>query len=126
MIRKHQRIRQHNIFPPARRKNHNLGNILGRQRLHALIHLLRLILIPAKSHDAEFSLNLPRIDLDDADARGDQFAAHGVCERAYGGLRSAVDAAALVGFAAGDAADVDDVAGVFGFEDGQDGLGHGD
>ena len=126
MIWKHQRIRQHDILPPTRRKNHNLGNILGRQRLHALIHLLRLIPISTKPHNAEFRLHLPRIDLDDADARGDEFAAHGVCKGPDGGLGGTIDAAALVGFAAGDAADVDDVAGVLLLEDGQDGLGHGD
>jgi hypothetical protein len=129
MIRKHQSIRQHDILPPPRRKNHHLGNILRRQRLHTLIHLLCLLLVASKPDNTKLRLDLAGVNLNDPDPRRNQLAAHGVCEGAHGGFGSAVDAAALVGFAAGDGADVDDVAfAAVGarFEDGEDGLGHGD
>jgi hypothetical protein len=128
MIRKYQRIRQNNILPPPRREDDNLGNIVGRQWLHALVHLLRLLLVTAESHDTEFCLHLTRVDLDDPNSCRDQLAAHGIGEGPHGGFGGTVDAAALIGFAAGDGADVYDVALAAvgsGFEDGQDGLCHG-
>lgn len=129
MIRKHKRIRQHDILPPPRRENHHLGDIIARQRLDTLIHLLRLVLVAVKAHDAELGLDLARVDLDDADARRDEFLAERLGERAHGGFGCAVDAAALVGLAAGDGPDVDDVAAAAvgaGLEDGEDGLRHVD
>jgi hypothetical protein len=129
MVRENQRIRQDNILPPANSKDNNLRDILRSQRLDALIHLLRLIDITAEPHNTELRLDLPGIDLDDADARRNQLAAQRVGEGAHGRLGRAVDAAALVGLAAGDGADVYNVAAAAvgaRLEDGQDGLGHCD
>lgn len=84
---------------------------------------------PQKKKKKTYRLDLTRIDLDNADARGDELLAHGLGEAAHGGLGGAVDAAPGVGLAAGDAADVDDVAGAAVLppqEDRQDRLRHVD
>jgi len=109
MVRKHQSISQHNILPPPYRKHHHLRNVLGRERFHPFIHLLRLLLITAKPYNAKLRLHLPWIDFNDADAAGDELLAHRVGEGAYGGFGRAVDAAALVGFPPRDGSDVYDI-----------------
>ena len=110
MIRENEHISNNHILIPPRRPHDRLRDILARQRRHALVHRVRLLLVPAEPHNAELRLHLPGIDLDDADPRRDELFAHGVREAADGGLRRAVDASARVGFAAGDGADIDDVA----------------
>lgn len=129
MVRENQCIGNNHILPPRSSKHNHLRNIITSQRLHALVHLLRLLLVAAKPHDAELGLDLPGIDLDDADAARDQLLAQRVGEAAHRGLGRAVDAAALVGLAARNRADVYDVAAAAvraGQEERQDGLGHGD
>lgn len=82
-----------------------------------------------RERESTHSLDLTGIDLEHADARGDELLAQGAAEAVDGGLGGAVDAAAGVGLAAGDAADVDDVAvAAVGAaqKDGQDRLRHVD
>lgn len=69
------------------------------------------------------------INLNDTNAAGDELLAQGLGEATNGGLGGAVDGSAGVGFAAGNGADVDDVAVATvrtGEEDGEDDLGHVD
>lgn len=76
-----------------------------------------------------YRFNLAGVDLKNSDSRGDELLAQGLGETADGGLGGAVDAAARVGLAAGDAADVDDVAAAAVGpleEDGKYGLRHVD
>lgn len=78
---------------------------------------------------AIYRLHLPRVDLNDSNPRRDQLLSQRVRERPDRRLRGAVDAAARVGLAAGNAADVDDVAAAAVaalLEDGQDRLRHVD
>lgn len=129
MIGKNQRVGQNHILAPAGRKHDDLGNVVGGQGFAPFVNLVGGALVAVEPHDAELGLDLARIDFDDADARRDEFLAQGVGETAHGGFGRAVDAAARVGLAARDAADVDDVAGAglaAGLQDGQDGLGHVD
>lgn len=129
MVGENEGISNNHILPPCSGKHHDLGNIIASQGLDALINLLRLLLVTPEPHDAELGLDLPRVNLDDAHAARDQLLAQRVGEAAHGGLGRAVDAAALVGFAACDRADVDDITtAAVGAreEDGQNGLGHGD
>jgi hypothetical protein len=126
MVWKYQRVGHHNILPPARRENHNLGNILGRQRLHTLIHLLSLLLVASKPHNTELCFHLTWVNLDDSDSCSDEFFAHGVGKGAHGGFGSAVNGSALIGFATRNRTDVYNVAATAGFEYGQDGLCHSD
>ena len=110
MIRENQTIRHNNILPPARRKNHNLRNIIRRQRLTTRINSIRLTLIPIKPHNTKLSFNLPGINTNDSHPRRDELFPQTVRERSDGRFGRAVDSAAGVGLAAGDGADVDDVA----------------
>ena len=110
MVRKNQRISNHHILPPTRRKHHNLCNIITRQRLYALINLLRLLLIASKSYHTKFRLDLPRVDLNNPHTARNQLLAQAVCKRPDSCLCSAVDAAALIRLATRNRADVYDVA----------------
>lgn len=110
MIRKHQRIRKHYVLPPPCRENDHLRDIVTGQGFDALVHLLRLLPVAVKPHNAELGLYLSGVDLDDPDARCDELFAEGIGEGAHGGFGSAVDAATLVGLTASDGADVYDVA----------------
>jgi hypothetical protein len=91
MAWEHQRIRNHNILSPTRSKHHNLCNILWCKRITPLIDLLGRINIASKSHDRELSLDLAGVNLDDADAGVDQFAAEGIGEGTDGGFCAAVN-----------------------------------
>lgn len=89
-----------------------------------------LALVTVESDHGELGLHLAGIDSNDTDSLANQLLAETVCERTDGGLGGAVDAAAGVGLAAGNGANVDDVAGTFAVvtfeEDGENGLGHVD
>lgn len=129
MVRENKSISKDDILPPPRRENNHLGNIIPSQRLHPLIHFLRLLPITPESDNAKLRLHLPRINLNHPDPARDQLFAEGVGEAAHRGFGRAVDAAACVRLAARDGADVDDVAAAAvraGEEEGQDGLGHCD
>lgn len=54
---------------------------------------------------------MARVNLHNPDPSIDELLAQRIAEAAHGGLGGAVDAAARVGLAPGDAADVDDVSG---------------
>lgn len=111
MIREDQTIRHNNILPPARGENHNLRNIISRQRLATRINSISLALIAIKPHNTKLSLNLPGIHTDDSHPRRDELFPQTVRERSDGRFGRAVDPAAGIRLAAGDRSDVDDVAG---------------
>lgn len=74
-----------------------------------------------------YRLNLTRIDFNDTDSRGDELLSQSISERADSRLGGAVDATTRVRLAAGDTANVDNIATATLralLEDGQDGLGH--
>ena len=128
MTRENQRISNHNVLLSCRNKHHNLSNVVRRQRINASVDCIGLVLVAVEPHHAELGLYLAGINLHDADARGDQLLAQGIGEAAHGGLGGAVDGSSGVRLAAGDGADVNDVARTTfvsaGLKDGQDGLGH--
>ena len=129
MVWEDQSIGKHDILAPTSCKDDYLGDVVARQGLHALVDFLRLLLVAAKSHNTKLGLDLAGINLDDADAGGDEFFAEGVGEGADGGFGCTVDAAALIRLAASDGADIDDITAATvgaGLEDGEDGLGHVD
>jgi hypothetical protein len=110
VIRENQTIRHNDILPPPSRENHNLRNIISSQRLASRINSISLALIPIKPHNTKLSLNLPRIHTDDPHSRRNKLFPQTVGERSDGRFGRAVDSAAGIGLAAGDRADVDDVA----------------
>lgn len=110
MIRENQTIRHNNILPPARRKNHNLRNIIRRQRLTTRINSIRLTLIPIKPHNTKLSFNLSGINTNDSHPRRDELFPQTVGERSDGCFGRAVNSAAGIRLAACDRPDVDDVA----------------
>lgn len=110
MVRENKRISNDHILPSRGSKHDDLGNIITSQRLHALINLLRLLLVTTKPDNTKLCLDLPRVDLDDADTARDKLLTQRVGEAAHRGLGRAVDAATLVRFAARNRADVYDVA----------------
>jgi hypothetical protein len=110
VIGENQRISNNNILPPASRENHNLRNIVWRQRFAARVHGVGFALVAVEANDAELRLDLAGINLNHADARRDQLLAHGVCDATHGGFGRAVDRAIGVWLAASDGADVDDIA----------------
>lgn len=111
MGRKDKSVRNNDTLPPPRRKHNHLRNIIRRQRIHPLVNLIRLRLIPIKPHHAELCLHLTRINLNDSYPCRNQFFPESGGESAHGGLGRAVDAAAGVAFPTGNRADVYDVAG---------------
>lgn len=122
-------IGKDDILPPCGGEHDDLGNIIGRQRLDALIHLLRLLLIAVEPDDGELGFDLSRIDLDDPYPGGNQLLPERVGEAADSSFGGAVDGTAGVGLTASDGADVDDVAGATigaGEIDGENGLGQVD
>lgn len=128
MIRKNQSISHNNILPSPCRKHHNLSDIIRSQGLTPFINFISSSFIAVESHNRELGFHLSGVDLYNADPSGDEFATEGVGEGADGSFGRAVDASAGVGLAAGDAADVYDIAGAgvaSGLENGEDGLGHG-
>jgi hypothetical protein len=129
VVRKHQCVGQHNILPPPNSKHDHFGNIIWGKRLHALVHLLRFLLVATKPDNTEFRLHLPRINLDDANPAGDELLAHSVGKGAHCSFARTVNAAALVGLTTSDGANVHDIAlaaqGPL-LENREDGLRHGD
>src|SRR2546423_5387557 len=47
---------------PGDRKEHAVGDVLGRQRFHALVDALRLLRVPAKTDERELRLDQARVD----------------------------------------------------------------
>jgi len=111
MVREDQTVRHNNILPPARGENNNLRNIISRQRLATRINSISLALIAIEPHNTKLRLDLPGIHANNPHSRRDQLFPQTVGERSDGSFGRAVDSAAGVGLAAGDGADVDDVAG---------------
>lgn len=126
VIREDQTIRQNNILPPTSRENHNLCDIISRQRLTARIHSISFALVAIKPHDTKLSLDLPRIHTDDPHSRRDELFPQTIGERSDGRFGRAVDSAAGVWLAAGDRTNVDDVANVALQHSAKDFLGHVD
>src|SRR5688572_7430294 len=87
-----------------------LRHVLGDQRTRVGVDLLGARLVAAVAHETELGLHEAGLDVGDADAGAVHIHAQPFREDADGGLAGAVDAAARVGPAAGDGAEVDDVA----------------
>lgn len=87
-----------------------LGNVLGDERLKALVDGLGLVLVAAEADDGEVGLDESGRDLGHADARVDELLHETLRERLDGVLDGAVHRAADVGLAASERANVDDVA----------------
>jgi hypothetical protein len=88
-----------------------LGDVLGAERLHAVIHGARALLIAVEPHGRELGASgHAGLDAGDAHAGAVQVAAQVQAELVHERLAGAVDVAAGVRIAAGDRADVDDVA----------------
>lgn len=149
MLGEDQRVGNDDILRPGRSEDDHLGNVLGRQRVDAAEQLasihtreyfrrgsdlringIRLGLVAVEADNRELRLDLAGVDLNHTHARGNQLLAQALGEAADGSLGGAVDASAGVGVEAGNAADVDNVAGTaVGAaleEGGQDSLGHVD
>ena len=90
MVRKDQAVSQHHVLPPSRSKHYDLGNISSSKRFYPFVHFVGFGFVAGEADNAEFGLDLAGVDLDDADARGDEFAAKGVGESADGGFGCAV------------------------------------
>ena len=93
-----------------RHRQYLSGHILGAQRLPALVHLRRALLVPVKAHFRELRLLYGRRrHLTHADAVPEDIKARTPRNRVYGVLRAAVDGAPRVDLVPGRTADVDDV-----------------
>jgi hypothetical protein len=128
VARENQSVRNNDILPPTSDENHNLGNILRRERLNtstnssqqhisppprarinSRINRIGLRLITIEPHHRELGLHLAGVNLHDSDTRRNQLLAETVRKAADRSLGSAVDRAASVGLPPRDRADVDDV-----------------
>ena len=87
-----------------------LCDVFGAERLETLVDLVGSALIAAEAGDGEAGLDHARLDLRNADGRVDKLLEQRRRERVDRKLGGAVDGAARVAFAAGDGAEVDDVA----------------
>lgn len=130
MVGEDECISNDNILPSTRSKNNSLGDIIWSQwltaaakwldtsdkndwqvtRKHLRINGISLDLVTTKPNHRKLSLDLARIDANNADPLCDQLLPQALGKGPHGRLGRAVDAAADVRLTAGDGANVDDVA----------------
>ena len=94
------------------REQHALGDILRRQRLHAFVDALRLLLVTAKANQRELRLDEPGVDGRHVNGPAEQILAEGVREATDCELGGDIAGRVLVRLPARDRADVDDVAAI--------------
>jgi hypothetical protein len=97
------------VLRPRDGEENALGDVRGRERLDALIDLLRPLLVSAEPDLREARLDQPGVNRRQVDGAPEQVLAKGVREAADRELRGDVDGGVLVRLPAGDGADVDDV-----------------
>ena len=91
------------------REEDAVGDVLRRERVDALVHGVRLLLVALEADDGELGLREPRVDGGDPDRPAEQILAQRVREAAHRELRGDVRRRALVRLPPGDRAHVDDV-----------------
>src|SRR3954447_189517 len=87
------------------RPGHAVGDVVGRERGHALVHRRRPLLVPAEAYQAELRLHQPRGDLDDPNRLPQQFSPQRPGDGARSVLGRRVTAATRVDVEAGDRTD---------------------
>src|SRR5437016_5295906 len=97
----------------AREREHDaLGDVVGLERVDALVHRVRLRLVALEPDDRELGLREPGVDGGEADRSPEQVLAQRIREAAHGELRRDVGRRALIRLAPRDGAEIDDVAAV--------------
>src|SRR5256884_209686 len=94
---------------PGEREEDAVGDVLGAERVDALVRLLRLVLVAAEADAGEVRLDEAGIDSREPDRATQQVLTERVGEAAHGVLGRDIDRSVLVGLAARDRAHVDDV-----------------
>src|SRR5256886_14035300 len=94
---------------PGEREEDAVGDVLGAERVDALVRLLRLLLVAAEANAGEVRLDEAGIDSREPDRATQQVLTERVGEAAHGVLGRDIDRSVLVGLAARDRAHVDDV-----------------
>src|SRR6266550_7281738 len=94
---------------PGEREEDAVGDVLGAERVDALVRLLRLLLVSAEANAGEVRLDEAGIDGRQPDRATQQVLTERVGEAANGVLGRDIDRSVLVGLAARDRAHVDDV-----------------
>src|SRR3954470_3997386 len=94
---------------PGEHEDDAFGDVLGAERVKALVRRLRLLLVAAEAHTREVGLDEAGIDCAQPNWPAKQVFAEGVREPAHSELGSDVDGRVLVRLPPGDRAEVDDV-----------------
>ncbi len=90
-------------------KDDEVGDVLGLQRLVALVDRLRTVRVSVEPDLGELGLHQSRIDTADPDLRSQQVKGHSLVQGPDGELAGVVDGTLLLDLVAGNAADVHDV-----------------